>query len=355
LFLAPEVRAGQNWNPKKTWVFVVGVLEWKDATLLKPFPKEGRKDAELVRAFRARGVPARQITYLQDRRATRTRIQQALVRQLSRTRKGDLFFLYYAGHGCRDIKTRSYYFANYDAGRDFRRTAWSMPSVFHTIETHFRGSQAILTSDCCHSGALVVEAKRRRTAISYGIIAAAHYNSFSTGRWTFTECLLDGLRGEAAVDSGGDGHVTFAKLARYTQAEMAFLEDQVSVYTTTNQFDSNLVLARAAQKASPLVGRHVEVKWQGNWYRAKIEAVQGKQYKIHYNHHTRDWDEWVGPDRIRAFEPRHLAKGTKVRVEWYGKWYAATVLAGWYGLHYIRYDEDPEYWNEWVASNRIRR
>jgi hypothetical protein len=31
------------------------------------------------------------------------------------------------------------------------------------------------------------------------------------------------------------------------------------------------------------------------------------------------------------------------------------VLAGWYGLHYIRYDDDPEYWNEWGAPKRMRR
>src|SRR6516162_6147276 len=79
---APLVRAAPRWDVRRTWVFAVGVLEWKEADLFHPFPKEGRKDVELVRLFRARGVPAKQITFLKDKEATQPRIRQALVRLL---------------------------------------------------------------------------------------------------------------------------------------------------------------------------------------------------------------------------------------------------------------------------------
>lgn len=52
--------------------------------------------------------------------------------------------------------------------------------------------------------------------------------------------------------------------------------------------------------ASYEVGQKVEVEWHGTWYPAVvIEAGQG-QWKIHYDGYGDDWDEWVGPDRIKA-------------------------------------------------------
>ncbi len=31
-----------GWSPERTWVFVVGTLEWKHAEYFDPFPKENR-------------------------------------------------------------------------------------------------------------------------------------------------------------------------------------------------------------------------------------------------------------------------------------------------------------------------
>src|SRR5215212_3265 len=59
-----------SWQPARTWVFVVGTLEWQDKETFESFPKENRRDRELVRFFREQGVPAEQIVYLQDRAAT---------------------------------------------------------------------------------------------------------------------------------------------------------------------------------------------------------------------------------------------------------------------------------------------
>ena len=64
-----------EWNPKKTRVFMVGLLEWQDAENLKPFPQENRRDDELINALRRRGVPEDQIYKLKDKTATTSRIQ----------------------------------------------------------------------------------------------------------------------------------------------------------------------------------------------------------------------------------------------------------------------------------------
>lgn len=49
------------------------------------------------------------------------------------------------------------------------------------------------------------------------------------------------------------------------------------------------------------VGDKVEVKWGPTWYAAEVKAVPGpNQWKIGYDGYGANWDEVVGPDRIRA-------------------------------------------------------
>jgi hypothetical protein len=71
-----------EWNPKKTWVFFVGVLEWKDKKTFASFPQKNRRDAVLLDVLRARGVPENQILYLKDKAAT-TGENSNVVRRIS--------------------------------------------------------------------------------------------------------------------------------------------------------------------------------------------------------------------------------------------------------------------------------
>ncbi len=152
-FAVPAAQARQSvWQPQRTWVFVVGILEWQDKESFESFPKENRRDRELVRFFRDEGGPDAQIIYLQDRAATTRRIQTALRSLLSRTEEGDTLFLYYTGHGYRADSGRAY-FASYDAN-DEENPGWAVDSIPRTIERYFKGSNAFLTADCCFSGAL---------------------------------------------------------------------------------------------------------------------------------------------------------------------------------------------------------
>lgn len=75
------------------------------------------------------------------------------------------------------------------------------------------------------------------------------------------------------------------------------------------------------QKSSPAAGETagnvtfrrgdtVEVEWQGSWYPAEILNLLNGQYRIHYVGYGSNWDETVGPERIRTQRaaPRRLSK-----------------------------------------------
>lgn len=47
-------------------------------------------------------------------------------------------------------------------------------------------------------------------------------------------------------------------------------------------------------------GDKVRVEWQGSIYPATILAVNGKAYFIHYDGWGSEWDETVGPGRIKG-------------------------------------------------------
>lgn len=49
------------------------------------------------------------------------------------------------------------------------------------------------------------------------------------------------------------------------------------------------------------VGDNVDVEWKGSWYPASVMEVKPQgNYKIHYDGYGGNWDEVVGPGRIRA-------------------------------------------------------
>src|SRR5262245_42886938 len=88
-----------DWEPKKTHVFVVGVLKWEHAELFSGMPgaQKNRSDEQLVKHFRAAGVPEKQITYLQDEAATKASIEKQFGKLLEQTKDGDLLIFYYCG------------------------------------------------------------------------------------------------------------------------------------------------------------------------------------------------------------------------------------------------------------------
>lgn len=343
-----------EWYPEKTRVFVVGLLEWENAELWAPFPDavEGRFDAKLVDFFQAQGVPESQIVYLQDGEATLEAIQESLVEFLSDSSEDELLILYFAGHGDWDSDSNEYYFANYDAS-DSYDGYWSVSSIVDDIEENFSGSQVLLLADCCYSGGLIDALKERELSFSYACVTSAYSHNSSTGDWTFTEALLKGLQGDPSVDLDEDGWITLYDFARYAELEMAFVEEQKSMFLTLNDFDPQMQLARVANRGTLGEEKRVEAEYDGTWYKAKVLEQEGNQARIQYI--VDRTEEWVESDRIRPYEPETFSKGEAVEVEFEEEWYPATVKRGWYGLHFVSYDGYDETWDEWVGSDRIQQ
>lgn len=354
---AATARAEIDWRPQRTWIFAVGLLEWQNSSLYSPFPEDqpNRSDRQLVEIFKAAGVPADRIVYLQDRQATRRRIERDFVAQLSRSQPGDLLIFYFAGHGSRDKETHQTYFVNYDGGEKWE-SLWPVRSIFRAVERHFRGDRVLMMADCCHSGALYDEAQRRQSKLSYACLTSAYSHNSSTGAWTFTDALVKGWGGSALVDANGDGDVALKELARYAELDMAFFEQQKAMFLAERGFQPEFRLAKTRGKHVKGLGRRVEVEWKQKWWPAQVIAIEGEQSKIHYVGFDAHWDEWVSPNRIRSFKPQNLPKGTLVNVLWSGdkKWYGATVMASWNGLHKVHYDGYSHEWDEWVGIKSIK-
>lgn len=355
LLVTPAVQAAEGWEPSKTWLFAVGILEWKDGHdwPVMQSAKKNRRDVQLIDHFKSLQVPKEQIVYLQDKQATLKAIRRAFHDLLAKTRNDDLLVFYFTGHGFRDHEKHQGHFANYDArsGVD----AWPVAEVLDTIEKSFRGRQALLMADCCFSGALVEETRRHDRRVAYGCLCSSFSHNSSTGNWTFTDLLLKGLRGDPAIDDDGDRAIRWDELARASDLEMAFVEEQKSAHAATESFDPRFKLASTSRARAPRVGERLEVKWQGKWYKAQIIDSKGQSYKIHYVEDDDSWDEWVSADRMRPYRPTAYAAGAKVLVKSEGKWWPATVLRAWYGLHYVHYDDWSAEWDEWVASTAIKK
>lgn len=113
-------------------------------------------------------------------------------------------------------------------------------------------------------------------------------------------------------------------------------------------------------------GDKVDVLWKGAWYPATVEKVSGEKSYIHYTGYGKNWDEWVGPDRIRSGEKTdgslaagqgaEFKVGDEVRVLWKGSWYDAKVTSvnAKKGSFKITYDGYDKSWDEWVGKDRIK-
>ena len=129
------------------------------------------------------------------------------------------------------------------------------------------------------------------------------------------------------------------------------------------------------------VGDRVLVEWDGNDYPASILVIESQaRFRVHYEGYESIWDESVPatrvkgkvkghvpppppPPRVRArMNPGNKApistfrQGDRVKVEWKGAPYSATILEVLgnerYRVHYDGYDAN---WDETVDISRIQR
>jgi hypothetical protein len=403
------VAAGDEaWDPTATHAVIAGVAKWPNQDLT-PFSTRNRKDQELRDLLVKRGVPAKNVALLLDMNATRDKILAALRDAARAAKPGETLIVYYAGHGSK--VDGDFCFANYDLNSERpKQTGLMLSDVGEVLASGFRGGRVLLMADCCHSGGLATVVRRLEKAkIPAASLTSADASNISTGNWTFTQTILDGLAGDPLSDTNGDGVVTLAELRAEVESAMKFLEGQRSGYANAT-IPSTLVLAKVPQNASrpkidrfsfgsyvsapdqnrkrparvigerngeitvrfydyadkhtanvPVAklaklefknyaqGESLHVLWEGKLWKASVLQKDGDFHLIHYEGYEAGWDEWVLANRI---VPANEAPNCEV--EWQKQWYAGRVMKsenGKWFVHYVGFDDS---WDEWVGKDRIR-
>lgn len=338
------------WNPQRTWIFMVGLLDWQNSQQFSSFPQKNRRDKVLLDVWRTRGVPESQILYLQDKAATTAKIQSEFEKFLSQTKTGDTLFVYYCGHGYK-IENVETLLASYDANST---KGWKVNEIPDTINRFFKGENAVIMLDNCYSGAMAEAVKARNSEISYAVLASSHFNSFSTGNWTFTESLIYAFNGDAFIDEDANGKVSLGELAQNSAEDMLFAEEQLAQFAFTGKLNEQFIVAENNGKITTRLGERVEAFDQGDWYKAVITDVKGNKFKVHFYGYEYDEDAWRTAKEIREFTPKSYKVGAKVEAEWSGKWYPAKILQVKGGAHLVAYEGFGSEWDEWIPSNRVR-
>lgn len=342
-----------GWEPQKTWVFVVGVLHWKHRDMFGSFPVKNRRDAALADFFKQSGVPETQVVYLQDKQATQKQIDSAFAAQLKKLRPDDLLIIYYCGHGSKS-DDGDVHLASYDAGDD-EVSGWSVNSIPGQIKSESKCARVLWFLDCCYSGQAALALTKQKGRPAYACVTSSSASESSTEHWTFSDALLDSLRGVAYVDLNRDGSVTLAEFAAHISADMNLAEEQLATFATTEGFEPEMILARAKPLAHPRIGERAKAKDEnGDWYAGRIVEAKDEEFRVHFIGYEDDEDVWVAPEDLRPIKPVQYTAGTEVEVRWKKRWYPATVLQAKGGTHLIHYTDYESKWDEWVPSKRIR-
>jgi|GEM_PF-325139 hypothetical protein len=338
------------WRPQHTRVFLVSLTHFKGGRL-HSFSTDDRLDDRFAQLFRDRGVPANQIVLLKDDTATTQNIQSQFTNLLRQSHLGETLFFYFGSHGGYDRKTGEF---SYCAFNDNVNFTW----VFDEIERTFRGNQAILAADCCYSGGLTELALKRKTPIAYACLSSTSSHQTAHSGWRFAQCLIRGLTGNPVVDLDGNGHVDLDELAFYTKRYMAFVAEGMPMFQVTGGFNSKLRLATTARSCRSREGELLEIQSNGAWKKAEVLDAQPNRLRVHFTEDTRTVnDAWYTTEHARPFRYESYATGSVVEIlNQSGKtWYTAKVLDHWESIHLCRFDGYSSNYDEWVGPSRIRK
>lgn len=354
---APRAKSrlgGFAWNPAKTWVFAVGILEWKSGKY-GAFPKENRRDERLISVLKDRGVPESQITFLQDKIATTSHVQESFQEFLTKPRPGDWVFFYFTGHGYNSADHKETFLVTYDANEKLMGLAVS--PIPRAINRQCKASYVILAVDNCNSGGMAEAVKNlKEPKAAFSVFTSAHWNSGSTANWTFTENLIYAFSGEPFMDDDHDGVVTFQELRANVSLDMTFAENQMPQSVTTPQFNVQWAIAEDRTPPDPTVGERGEFRSSGGWYRGFTIGHDGDKKLVRFYGYDSSCDEWVGPDAIRKPAPsEELPIGTTVSALSHNEWFSAKVVAVRQGMHLVKFDGWASEWNEWLPASSLKR
>ena len=209
-------RLKKDWNPKNTKVLVLGLglSEWDD-----PEDEIGHRDLVLHEFFKECGVPNKNNIHIRDDAGDSESLIDFLPDFLADSDEDTLFIFYYSGHG--DL----------------------IEDLVDAIEENFEGYDILLMADCCYSGNISRFAETVESEYNYAALASSLCTKSSTGEWTFTDCILEALKGEAQIDFDENGTISLQELADYVKEQMKEIEEQKSDFGYSEEFDVEMRLA----------------------------------------------------------------------------------------------------------------
>jgi len=277
----------QRLNPDKTWLFAIGILTFSNNA---SWSTNNRRDCQIVSLFKQRGLPTDHIDYIADREGTLQNIKNKFGHFLERTQAGDFLVHYYTGHG------------GYGSFETTNGGTYNHAWIAKQIESKFHGDQVLLLGDCCcQSGSLQDVVKNASGPIAFACLTSSSRKQSGNGNWTFSQAVLDGLRGEPYVDLNKDGYITIDEIADHVKHDILFYERNRSIYRKTPNFNGKMIVAQARKTSVP-APEPVKVWYHGQWWRAKlIDRLKGKGRIrwIQLGYDSPKQDVWIGLKHIR--------------------------------------------------------
>lgn len=353
-------RSQSQIDYKNTYAVIAGVLQWKDKSLTE-FSDVNRKDQELYDQLIKMGVPKANIVLLLDANATAKAMRSAISQQITKCNDKGNFLFYYAGHG-KKLQGGITYFLNYDFADD-PANDFEVNYLSNTINQFFHGKNIFLFADCCYSGALLNECNAIKVKdASVYTLSSATFSNTSTANWTFTQTLLDGLRGEPLADRDGNGSITYAELSKELKDAMKYRERQLSG-AGINNGDTNMIVAsvptnklvKETKKVAPFgVGNYVIAWNKTEWQPARIVELVSDKYLCEFYDYSDKEQLLLTLRDLKSYYFFKYPVGTTLQVESEGKYYPAKVIKVYNDFHYIHYADFDDYWDEWVLYDRIK-
>lgn len=339
-------------EPARVVGVVAGVLSWADPGLAA-YPTEHRKDQELHELLVAGGASPDRLVLLLDGQATAAAIRDALARTAALAGPEDTLVFYYAGHGMKQDDGRVVFASTDVRSGDALGTGLVAEDLAPLIRRSFRGQRVLLWADCCYSGALAHVARElARDGTPAAAITSAAFENASTDNWTFTQTVIDALRGDALTDRDGDGRVTLGELADEVRDAMAGRERQRAGVALCG-VPPRVTLAGARGRRAKGAGPYVEAKTDRGWETARVLSVEGERARVELYRYATKVRLAAGPGELRTVTWRHYPEGTPVDVTWEGAVYEAVVKGHDGDFHWIGYPGWSDRWDEWVLSDRI--
>jgi|GEM_PF-1006116 len=235
---------------------VVGVSDYPNAADRLPAVAADVREMAKVLSSKNGSFPAKNVTVLADKQATRDKVLEALSAAFEGAGADETVFVYLAGHGA-EIGGRFYYVA-YDT--DDAASAVPLTEIKRLFDAT-KSRRAFLWLDFCHSGGILargatagdIETVRRAIGVVSGqgkvIVAActsaqASFESEDLGHGLFTHALLRGLRGDAA---SAQGEVTAHSLYEFIDRQVANVKQQPVFFGETT---GRIVLAHYSERAT---------------------------------------------------------------------------------------------------------